>query len=321
MSRFDSSKIWELTKENLLLRTSHSEILQYYTGVRLVKEKILCPFHKEKSPSMYIDLNMGYKCFGCGRSGDSIQFVMTKYSLTFPEALQVIANDLGLISLNPKKIPLEVLGLAKKDEISPTIIKIKERDWEKEDIKYWKQYNISKELCIEYNVYPISHYWVNNYIFSIDSKELAYGFYDQGKFQIYQPQSKKFKKWFSNTGSMVYGYEQLPEYGELLIITSSKKDILTLKSIGYNAVSPNNEGTSLPIDKYEDLNNRFDKIIIFFNNDYQGLKAAHHMSQNLGIDFIYFPMDINEKDPSDFIQIHGVDKTKETIKQLINGRN
>lgn len=59
----------------------------------------LCPFHKEKTPSMKIyDGQGGYHCFGCGKSGDVIGFVMDMDGATFPEACDKLnrAFSLGL---------------------------------------------------------------------------------------------------------------------------------------------------------------------------------------------------------------------------------
>jgi len=329
--QFDSSKIYEENgkeycnrlKEELLSKVSNSQIIKYYIPGEGDRYKVLCPFHKENSPSFSIDLIRGVcKCFGCGRGfGDGIAYVQAKYNLTFYETLITINNDFGL--LIPSKsytIPSEVaIGLPKKEfKNVSTEIKIKVREWLQKDILYWKQFGISKELCIEYNIYPISHYWINQYMFSVKLGDLAYAFLEGTKFQIYQPYANKDKKWFSNTGAMVYGYDQLPPFGKLLFITSSKKDILTLKSLGYYAVASNNEGTMLPRDKYEDLNNRFDRIVLFFNNDPQGLKAAHMMAEELGLDFIFIPFEYNETDPSDYHKSFGEDKTDELIKQLLN---
>lgn len=53
----------------------------------------LCPFHNEKSPSFSVSPAKGfYKCFGCGKSGNGISFVMDKENLTFPEAVKTIAG-------------------------------------------------------------------------------------------------------------------------------------------------------------------------------------------------------------------------------------
>jgi len=57
----------------------------------------LCPFHNEKSPSFTVSEEKGfYHCFGCGAHGDVITFVMEKEGLSFPEAVERLANDAGL---------------------------------------------------------------------------------------------------------------------------------------------------------------------------------------------------------------------------------
>ncbi|MES2388937.1 MAG: DNA primase [Bacteroidota bacterium] len=51
-----------------------------------------CPFHDEKTPSFHVNPTQGYfKCFGCGKGGDSITFIMEIEKLTYPEALRWLA--------------------------------------------------------------------------------------------------------------------------------------------------------------------------------------------------------------------------------------
>lgn len=52
-----------------------------------------CPFHNEKSPSFTVSPAKGiYKCFGCGKAGNSINFIMDHEHYTYPEALRYLAN-------------------------------------------------------------------------------------------------------------------------------------------------------------------------------------------------------------------------------------
>ena len=57
----------------------------------------LCPFHNEKSPSFSVsgDKQM-YYCFGCGAGGNVISFLMQYENLSFPEALQSLADRAGI---------------------------------------------------------------------------------------------------------------------------------------------------------------------------------------------------------------------------------
>lgn len=52
-----------------------------------------CPFHQEKTPSFVVNPNKNiFKCFGCGKGGDSVSFIMEHEKFNFPEALRYLAN-------------------------------------------------------------------------------------------------------------------------------------------------------------------------------------------------------------------------------------
>jgi DNA primase len=59
--------------------------------------KARCPFHAEKTPSFYVDPEGGFwKCFGCGEGGDVFSFLMKIENLSFPEAAERLAHQVGL---------------------------------------------------------------------------------------------------------------------------------------------------------------------------------------------------------------------------------
>ena len=56
-----------------------------------------CPFHNEKTPSFVVSPAKGlYKCFGCGKGGNAVTFLMEHESLTYPEALKMVAKRYGI---------------------------------------------------------------------------------------------------------------------------------------------------------------------------------------------------------------------------------
>jgi len=56
-----------------------------------------CPFHNEKSPSFTVSPAKGiYKCFGCGKAGNSVNFVMEHEHYSYPEALRYLAGKFGV---------------------------------------------------------------------------------------------------------------------------------------------------------------------------------------------------------------------------------
>lgn len=56
-----------------------------------------CPFHNEKTPSFTVSPAKGiYKCFGCGKAGNAVNFVMEHEKYSYPEALRYLANKYGV---------------------------------------------------------------------------------------------------------------------------------------------------------------------------------------------------------------------------------
>ncbi|MBB2985043.1 DNA primase [Terracoccus luteus] len=81
----ERSSIEDVVSEHVTLRRS---------GARLVG---LCPFHDEKSPSFGINPGAGFfHCFGCGEGGDVISFVQKIEHLSFTEAVERLAQKLGM---------------------------------------------------------------------------------------------------------------------------------------------------------------------------------------------------------------------------------
>jgi DNA primase len=57
----------------------------------------LCPFHNEKTPSFTVSPTRElFKCFGCGRSGNAVSFVMEHEKYSYPEALRWLATRYGI---------------------------------------------------------------------------------------------------------------------------------------------------------------------------------------------------------------------------------
>ena len=56
-----------------------------------------CPFHNEKTPSFSVSPAKGiYKCFGCGKAGTAVGFVMEHEKLTFPDAIRLLARKYNI---------------------------------------------------------------------------------------------------------------------------------------------------------------------------------------------------------------------------------
>ncbi len=56
-----------------------------------------CPFHNEKTPSFVVSPTKGlFRCFGCGKSGNAVTFIMQHESMSYPEALKLVAKRYGI---------------------------------------------------------------------------------------------------------------------------------------------------------------------------------------------------------------------------------
>ncbi len=62
-----------------------------------VNYQACCPFHNEKTPSFVVSPSKGvYKCFGCGKGGNAVTFLMEHENITYPEALKTVAKRYGI---------------------------------------------------------------------------------------------------------------------------------------------------------------------------------------------------------------------------------
>lgn len=70
----------------------------------------VCPFHREKTPSFIVSPAKGiFKCFGCGKAGDSVRFIMEHEHYSYPEALRYLANKYGIIIEEKEQSPEEIM--------------------------------------------------------------------------------------------------------------------------------------------------------------------------------------------------------------------
>ena len=102
----DESRIEEVISDFVALKKR---------GVNLLGN---CPFHNEKTPSFTVSPAKGiYKCFGCGVSGNAVNFVMEHEQMSYPEALKYLAKKYN-ITVEEKEIsPDEKLKINKRESL------------------------------------------------------------------------------------------------------------------------------------------------------------------------------------------------------------
>jgi len=83
----------------LLSRVDIVEVIGSHVALRKAGANYVacCPFHSEKTPSFSVNQHKQfYHCFGCGVSGDAIQFLIENNGITFVEAVELLASQLGM---------------------------------------------------------------------------------------------------------------------------------------------------------------------------------------------------------------------------------
>ena len=106
MSILDAVRIEEVVSDFVSLKRRGANLL----GV--------CPFHKEKTPSFIVSPAKGiFKCFGCGKAGDSVRFIMEHEHYSYPEALRYLANKYGIIIEEKEQSPEELMAQNEREKM------------------------------------------------------------------------------------------------------------------------------------------------------------------------------------------------------------
>jgi len=78
----------------------------------------LCPFHNEKTPSFTVSPKKGiFKCFGCGKGGNSVNFLMEHEQFTYPEALKYLAKKYHIEYSEEEQTPDQIRELNERESL------------------------------------------------------------------------------------------------------------------------------------------------------------------------------------------------------------
>lgn len=310
---------------------------KYCSNFKELDKSFLSEFYKDKNPSCRITQSKSnalyYKDYGTGDGYNCFKYIMFKYSCSFQESLLIICNDFNLFKVDNNLQPTLMLGKDTiqhevKPRVKPTIT-IQTRSWNNIDYNYWSKYGIDFGLLESFDVYPVKYCYLHKgdktVIFESTKTNPIYGyrFEHEGKYsyKIYKPLSpdKKYK-WLFSGGSKynIEGFDQLPLFGNLLIISKALKDVMVLKTLGYSAISLQGEANTLEYELVEKLLKRFKEIIVFYDQDNQGIKSANAITQEYGFKSIFIPLEYKAKDISDFVEKFNIKLAKELMWKLIN---
>ena len=116
--------------QELLSRTDVVEVVGRHVALKKTGANFsgLCPFHAEKSPSFTVSpTKQFYHCFGCGKSGDAIRFLMEHMGLPFVDAVKDLAQQQGLTVPEEHASPAERERSARAREARATLTQVLEK--------------------------------------------------------------------------------------------------------------------------------------------------------------------------------------------------
>lgn len=335
-----------IDKHYILKRVSPEDIFTYYLGRRVQTKRNFtsslridtyptCSFKYCKDGVLrFIDwakMEKPEDCFG---------LVERIYRVDYNKALRIIIKDMKLeekdIKFNPDDFVKE--GLKKFDgndtnfNTKSRITVLKEsRRFTIYDAKYLKSLGLNSDIAIKFGVYSVDTAWINDtLIYRRDNKDPCIGYYfgnnkyGHEKWKLYfykRTKDHKYSKFMGNT-NRINGWIQLPEKGDLLIITKSLKDVMVLYKFGISAIAMQSENT-FPYERIvNELKERFTTIYTLLDFDFTGIKMASKIKKVYGIKPLFLSngrfgsLDYGAKDISDYIEKYG---ETETIKLLFFG--
>jgi len=253
----------------------------------------LCPFHQEKTPSFNVSNDKGiYKCFGCGKSGDVIQFIMEHQNKSYYEAIKFLAEKYNIeLEKNDKKYERPVERLTKLSEST---------------IKYFETRGISNNTLLRFKVTESTE-WMPKAQAEVPA--VCFNYYrDEELINIkYRAKDKDFKL-AKNAELIFYNIDAIKDT-QSVIIVEGEIDALTLYECGYyNVVSvPNGAGNNLQYldNSYQYFENKT-RVIIACDNDDVGNNLREELARRIGKEKCYkvlYPDDC--KDFNDVLVKHG----------------
>lgn len=253
---------------------------------------------------------------------DCFAVVMEKYGISFWQAIRLIEKDFK-VELNTAKV--EEAVEKQKDIKRVREVTFEEQDFTPEDLEYWNQYGITKELLLHYGIQSVKTVYINGklrweYAEGNPIYRLPYGL---PAAKYYRPrETRKSSRWlsFAKREDAAF-YDRLPFLGDTLIITKSAKDALVLLSLGYTSTAPSSETVRINTPKFRALLMTHDQAFLLYDNDEVGIRSSELRSKELDIPYLLIPKKYGVKDISDFHAKYGREATKELIDKMIaNGK-
>lgn len=316
-----------ISMQAILERVKQEEIIQMALGFYPQEHRYInSPFRTDNNPDCYFEWYNGWLWFidwGSNKSHrDCFNIVQDKLGLSFYESLQLINSHfkLNLESEFIKPKTKKVKKVIVENKVIPKDITFKTRPFNNTtDKDFWNGYGISKKNLMEDNVFPIIWYRVyskklKTYIaIRPDTRSYAITGFNK-RVKIYTPDVVGKGKWVTNCKSNDIGGFETLKSGETLVISKSYKDYRVLKNEGLSVIWFQNEGMIPDEEILIPILSKFNRVVVFFDNDSTGIEQAQNISDYINsilpnratpLTLPTHLLEENISDPSDLYKLKG----------------
>lgn len=314
-----------LTKSYLLSKYSEEQYMSFYLQHPINNKLFKSPLRVDKNPTCGLYRNkrgeLIFHDFATGQHLNFIGVVEELYHISYHQALAQIASDFKLKNTETHNVR-HIKYIPKFEDKGPANIRVKIKDFTESELTWWKSFGITKKTLKKFHVYSCENVFLNDNLFTTNSK-LTFGYYGGKRngielWRIYYSQRKEFRFLTNWPSKKIQGFDQLPKYGDLLIITKSMKDVMAMYEFGLTAIAPNSETQFCTPAVIEQLKTRFKHIVVFYDNDRPGKYNMFKIRQQFPeLKYFFIPNSYGAKDFSDFYKKYGKDIAASKIKEYI----
>lgn len=282
------------TKDFVLSKVSQEQIMTYYLGVPVSLGTLFrSPLRADKNPTC------GFAYTGAGKLmlrdfgghfwGDCFDVVCHMFGCSFNEALRIVSKDMNLMANSIPKISLLNRPTPRK------LFEYSTRHrWSEVDKDYWLGHKIHAKTLRKFHTSPVHIAWIDKKIvYRYSQSDPCYAYFVRmgsdgiARIKFYFPLRGKGQVRFMGNcdANDLFGFDNLPPSGELLIITKSAKDVMALYELGFHSIGVQAESMIFGEHIFEELSSRFSRIITLFDFDHAGVTLTNRFRQRYGTEY------------------------------------
>lgn len=308
----------KITEQDIVNKIGDYSIFNFYFGAFEFNKNYPSIFRKDKNPSTGFFINkegrIVYNDFATGEKYGVIRFVMKLYGLDYPNALEKIGKDFGIINHNVKTNYPKIYNNDYSNVKTEKIIRVGVQKWKQIHLDYWNQFSITQEELDQNFVYPVKTLYINDWVVPNEKNELRFAYkvnYKEHQYiKVYSPYSKDFKWVMKCPNHAPFGWNELPFKSDTLLITKGQKDRIVFKKFFTDVIALQSESKSgLKAEDIVFLQQHYKKIYINFDCDKAGKENVKYFEE-LGWTPIFVPDVYYEndgiKDFADLVKAKGL---------------